>query len=165
MRRRKRKTGEDKKKPWYASKGQAGPWRICKFSKCRQPNKETKYNGHCSVNCQKRKQIKKDTGYQFDLGHAVRSGWERRYAVWLRDRGIEYEYEPKTFTLAGGLKYMPDFYIPSMNSWVEVKGVMTEKDQKKIDLFRRTGKRLIVVDKKFFNARYGKRGRKKVKDL
>lgn len=174
--------GSRKKKkvhPW-AHRKQSAQWRKCKFKSCRAPHKESKFKGHCSINCQKRKQVRNDRGYQFDLGHSVRSGWERKYADWLRARGIQYFYEPKTFSLQGGLRYMPDFFLPScrmvefgvhmhdhngdkvhngsiwLDTWVEIKGYMGPKDREKIEKFRNTGRRLLVLDKIFFNSSYFK---------
>ncbi len=168
--RRRRKKGVH---PW-AHRSQTARWRKCKFNQCRAPHKETKYRGHCSTNCQNRKQIKKDRGYQFDLGHSVRSGWERKYSDWLRQMGFVYHsdynrwaetsnrtrnyyfYEPKRFLLGGGVSYLPDFYMSKTDTWVEVKGYMTKKDEIKIKKFREAGHRLIIVDKKFFNSKYFK---------
>ena len=120
--------------------------------------------------------MNKDRGYQFDLGHAVRSGWERKYADWLLKMGFKfhsdygqwekavkrtgkrgnyYFYEPKKFRLRGGLNYLPDFYISKTDTWVEVKGYMSKKDKEKIKKFRLLH-RLLVVDKKFFNSKYFK---------
>lgn len=164
------------KHPW-AHRKQAAHWRLCKFNQCKTPHKETKYKGHCSVNCQKRRNVNKRRGYQFDLGHPVRSGWERKYADWLiqmgfkfnpnyklwetqlkrtAKRGNYYFYEPKKFKLRGGLNYLPDFYISKTDTWVEVKGYMTKKDEEKIRKFIEAGHRLLVVDKKFFNSKYFK---------
>ena len=156
-----------KQQPWYTKQGQSGPWKKCKFRPCASPHRETNYNGYCSENCMKGEQINEDRGYQFDLGHPVRSHWERRYADWLIRRGIRYEYEPKRFILKyrgkdGKMKsvgYLPDFYLPKQKqipreTWVEVKGVMSDKDQLKTDLFRKTGRKLLVVDKAFFKSKY-----------
>jgi hypothetical protein len=35
--------------------------------------------------------------------------------------GLEYEYEIEGFEM-GEIKYLPDFYIPSLNRWFEIKG-------------------------------------------
>lgn len=168
-----------KKHPWANSK-QSGEWRLCKFKSCRTPHRETGFKGHCSENCQKRRQIKKNKGYQFDLGHPVRSGWERKYADWLIQQGIQYFYEPKRFML-NGIAYIPDFFLPAkrmikfgvhekdvndnliqnggiwLDTWIEVKGYMGDKDKEKIDRFKKTGRRLLVLDKKFFNSSYFRR--------
>lgn len=63
----------------------------------------------------------------------------------LDESGIEWVYEPKRFKLSS-CTYLPDFYLPEFDIWVEVKGWMSEVSQRKIDLFRcETGKTLVVV--------------------
>jgi hypothetical protein len=39
---------------------------------------------------------------------------------------VEIQYEPKNFLLENGLDYCPDFYLPQLNLWIEVKGSMPE---------------------------------------
>lgn len=53
---------------------------------------------------------------------AMRSSWEVALAHWYDGEGISWLYEPKVFTLAKGCRYIPDFYLPQTNEWVEVKG-------------------------------------------
>ena len=78
--------------------------------------------------------------FREDLGHYVRSSWEADYARMLKYENIEYIYEWKRFELVrkdgSKLTYLPDFYIPSTNTIVEVKGLMRPLDQEKIDLFK-----------------------------
>lgn len=167
--RRQRKEEKKANQPWYHSKKQGGKWKNCRFKKCNAPHRELSYKGYCSENCMTQRQINDDSGFQFDLGHPVRSGWERKYADWLIRRGIRYEYEPKKFNLKykknGKLKYVgyvPDFRLPRqrrvpVETWVEVKGYMSEKDKLKIDLFKKTGRRLLIVDKDFFRSKYSKK--------
>lgn len=90
-------------------------------------------------------------GFREDLGHFVRSTWEADYCRVLRHLGVEYQYEPKTFDL-GEMTYTPDFYLPSEDKYVEIKGWMTEKSARKIQLFREKfpNKRLDVVNKTEF---------------
>lgn len=58
---------------------------------------------------------------------------------------IEWLYEPKRFKLSW-CTYLPDFYLPEFDIWVEVKGYMSPEAQQKINTFRReTSKTLIVV--------------------
>lgn len=54
-----------------------------------------------------------------------RSGWEAKYAEYLDKWSIKWEYEPHRFLLEiEGKKtfYTPDFYLPEMNLYHEVKG-------------------------------------------
>jgi hypothetical protein len=53
-------------------------------------------------------------------GYKFRSRLEARWAVFFDAAGIKYEYEPEGFT-DGDLCYLPDFYLPDHNTYVEVK--------------------------------------------
>lgn len=79
------------------------------------------------------------TGFRKDIGHYVRSNWEADFARILNLHKLEYQYEPKTFPLIRKngevLHYTPDFYVPSNNTFYEIKGWMHELDQEKIMLF------------------------------
>ena len=68
-------------------------------------------------------------------GYRFRSRLEARWAVFFDAMGVEYEYEPEGFDLGDGIYYLPDFYLPEQNYYVEVKGNMTEGDKKKIEKF------------------------------
>lgn len=78
-------------------------------------------------------------GYREDIGHYVRSRWEADYARVLVFLGEPYAYEPRTFLLtrADGavLTYTPDFYLPRLAKYVEIKGFMRHLDAEKIRLF------------------------------
>ena len=60
-------------------------------------------------------------------GYRFRSRLEARWAVFMDILGIEYRYEPEGFDLGNGLWYLPDFYLPRTNAWVEVKGFKPSK--------------------------------------
>lgn len=63
----------------------------------------------------------------------------------LDEAGIAWEYEPKRFKLSW-CTYLPDFYLPEFDIWVEVKGYMSEEAALKVETFRReTGKTLVVI--------------------
>ena len=38
---------------------------------------------------------------------------------------IGYEYEPEGFELDSGVRYLPDFYLPALNIYVEIKPMAT----------------------------------------
>lgn len=63
------------------------------------------------------------TGYN---GVDYRSVLEARWAAFFHMMGVLVEYEPKTFVLGDGRPYTPDFYLPKMNLWAEVKPDATE---------------------------------------
>lgn len=62
-------------------------------------------------------------------GLLFRSRLEARWAVFFDSAGVKYEYEPDAFML-GGIGYVPDFYLPEYELYVEVKpareGAFTE---------------------------------------
>lgn len=59
-----------------------------------------------------------DTYYN---GNFFRSRLEARWAVCFELSDIRYEYELEGYELQNGIKYLPDFYLPFMDSHVEVK--------------------------------------------
>lgn len=65
----------------------------------------------------------------------MRSSWEVLYAKYLDSLNLIWEYESKGFITDFGL-YFPDFYLPELNEYREVKGYMTEIAQNKINSFR-----------------------------
>ena len=54
-------------------------------------------------------------------GTVFRSRFESEIAMLLDKLGLSWEYEPKSFLLSSG-HYMPDFFIPTMNLWIEARG-------------------------------------------
>lgn len=54
-------------------------------------------------------------------GREFRSSWEAKVDLFLDHIGLEWQYEPETFELGNGRRYTPDFFIPSMNLFIEVK--------------------------------------------
>lgn len=54
-------------------------------------------------------------------GYKFRSRLEARWAVFFDAANIRYEYEPEGFKMQSGLCYLPDFYLPEENMYVEVK--------------------------------------------
>ena len=71
----------------------------------------------------------------FYNGHKFRSRLEARWAVFFDALGIKYIYEPEGFNLPDGLSYLPDFYLPDLKIWVEVKGLSNETDAEKVRNF------------------------------
>lgn len=54
-------------------------------------------------------------------GYAFRSRLEARWAVFFDHLKIRWEYEAEGFELGNGLRYLPDFWLPDWDLWVEVK--------------------------------------------
>ncbi len=70
-------------------------------------------------------------------GHRFRSRLEARWAVFFNAIGLKYEYEIEGFQM-GELRYLPDFYIPSLDRWFEIKGKpLNEFEIKKCEEFCR----------------------------
>jgi len=66
----------------------------------------------------------------------VRSTYEKVYAEYLKKNNIEFEYEATSFSLSNGKTYVPDFYIPSTDTFVEIKGVLSDAQKQKYDIFK-----------------------------
>lgn len=61
-----------------------------------------------------------------------RSRLEARWAVFLDKMKYDWRYEPQSYNLPkgwtgryGSVNYLPDFYLPELGLWVEVKGDWT----------------------------------------
>ena len=54
-------------------------------------------------------------------GYRFRSRLEARWAVFFDAAGVEYEYEPEGYVLNDGTNYLPDFYLPGLQLFVEIK--------------------------------------------
>lgn len=54
-------------------------------------------------------------------GYRFRSRLEARWAVFFDVLGIKYEYEPEGYQLENGECYLPDFWLPEFQVFVEVK--------------------------------------------
>ena len=65
-----------------------------------------------------------------------RSSWEVAYAKWLDSKSIYWEYECKTFEV-GHRHYTPDFYIPAIDTYVEIKGWFKKEAKEKFTLFKK----------------------------
>lgn len=53
-------------------------------------------------------------------GYRFRSRLEARWAVFFDSLGLHWEYEKEGFDL-NGKYYLPDFYLPHLDLWVEIK--------------------------------------------
>lgn len=67
-----------------------------------------------------------------------RSNWEIELAEMMDDLNIKWEYEPERFYFRGeGESYLPDFYLPEYNCWIEVKGYMDKRSLRRVKLFKK----------------------------
>lgn len=60
-----------------------------------------------------------------------RSGSERKCFDFLCQRGVAYEYEHMKFPYVITKTYLPDFYLPEYDFYIEVKGRFTSQDRSK----------------------------------
>lgn len=66
-------------------------------------------------------------------GLSVRSTWELSVCQMLDLLGVPYEYEKYAFQLSNGKYYVPDFYIPELDEFWEIKGHL---GRVKVEMFR-----------------------------
>lgn len=79
-------------------------------------------------------------------GYRFRSRLEARWAAFLDELSIAYQYEPEGFNL-GGVWYLPDFYLPAQESYLEIKPkIPTEDERMKAGLLAaHSGKKVCIV--------------------
>lgn len=80
-------------------------------------------------------------------GYRMRSRLEARHAVFFDALELEWEYEKEGFVLPDGTKYLPDFWLPALDCWLEVKGQdpTKEEQQKLAALISSSGKQLGII--------------------
>lgn len=64
----------------------------------------------------------------------MRSGWEVKVADYLTDQGINWYYEYEWLDIGQEKHYLPDFYLPDENRYIEVKGRKKKADMVKVEL-------------------------------
>lgn len=81
------------------------------------------------------------TGVRKDLGKEVyRSGWEADVARILTTFGIKFQFEPTVFYFPiqrGTKSYLPDFYLPETDEYIEIKGWFDNKSKVKLKRFKK----------------------------
>lgn len=60
-------------------------------------------------------------------GVKFRSTLEADWAATLDSLDIVWQYEPSGITLPSGVRYRPDFFLPEIATWLEVKGPHNER--------------------------------------
>ncbi len=66
----------------------------------------------------------------------MKNKWEVAFAKNLEIKNIKWQYKPKIFDLEK-FKYIPTFYLPETDEFIEIKGVWNDKKQKQFDIFRK----------------------------
>ena len=68
-------------------------------------------------------------------GTLYKSRLEAKWAVFMTLIGVKFQYEPEGYALSDGVWYLPDFWLPDMECWIEIKGqIPTEEEQRKMEL-------------------------------
>lgn len=104
------------------------------------------------------------TGKRADLGgRYFRSRWEANYARFLSFIGIKWEYESKTFWFhkikRGTRSYTPDFFLPKISEYHEVKGWMDKKSKTRLNRMKKyyPDVKIVIIGKEFFQEANKKR--------
>ena len=69
-------------------------------------------------------------------GTTFRSRLEADWAMTLDGAQIKWQYEPEAITLPSGTVYIPDFWLPEIGVWLEVKGPNVPRIEKATELAR-----------------------------
>jgi len=83
----------------------------------------------------------------------VQGSYELRYALYLLSQGIDFVTQPRpglkyTDQFGGTRYYNPDFWVPSLNSYVEIKSTYTlslRGARKKLEMVKKAGYPLIIL--------------------
>jgi len=84
-----------------------------------------------------------ETNYK---GCRFRSRSEARWAVFFDRIGVTWRYEEQGFEFSG-TRYLPDFWVPDWNIWVEIKGLepTPEEIEKCRLLSEASGKHVLLI--------------------
>lgn len=75
-----------------------------------------------------------------------RSRLEARWAVFFDSLRLPWEYEKEGFKLSDGSWYLPDFWLPTLECFFEVKGqAPTEAERRSAALLSRDARKLVVI--------------------
>ena len=89
-------------------------------------------------------------------GIKLQGKWEVDFYTWARDSGLQPKRPSKGFSYVwhGKRTYYPDFYLPTLDAYVEVKGYETDRDRAKWGQFPET--LLIIRNSQIRQVRNGK---------
>lgn len=81
-------------------------------------------------------------------GYRFRSRLEARWAVFFDVLGVKWEYEKEGYDLGDAGWYLPDFWLPQIGCYWEIKpevGYTNNDDQNRLRAFALSGKHLVVA--------------------
>lgn len=80
-------------------------------------------------------------------GHYFRSRTEARWAVFWKTLGLPFEYETEGYHLdSGKVMYLPDYFIPAWQTYVEIKGEAPSDDEiRKCELLHKESGRAVLL--------------------
>ena len=80
-------------------------------------------------------------------GYHFRSRLEATWACFFNNMNMPYQYEPRLFNLPGGVRYIPDFWLPAQDCWIEIKPtfVLAGRTFEKLDMLAYTTGRKVVL--------------------
>lgn len=82
-------------------------------------------------------------------GYRFRSRLEAKWAIFFDELKIKYQYELEGYELPNGMRYLPDFYIESMDVFVKIKPsidlISNEEIDKMISFSIDRGKNLLLI--------------------
>lgn len=79
-------------------------------------------------------------------GYRFRSRLEARWAVFLDELGVPWEYEKEGYQLPDGSHYLPDFWLPREDIYLEIKGRQaSHAEQRKAAHLARGHQKDVVV--------------------
>lgn len=106
----------------------------------------------CSCRCSAINRFLKNTHVHIKYnGTNFRSSWEANFAKWCDGSGIKWEYEKNKFLLKianNYCYYIPDFYLPEFDVYIEIKGYWREVAKLKCKAFfeQYKNKNLIIFE-------------------
>lgn len=86
-------------------------------------------------------------------GIKFQGSWELEFYKWCEENYVAVERCNECFDYEwnGNRKYFPDFYLKDLNTYVEVKGYKTDRDEAKWSQFPKD-KLLAIVDRKVLDS-------------
>lgn len=136
----------------FCSRGCSLQYNVINF-----PEKYAKARESCSIRMSKLNRtdfIYSKANFHYYKNIRMRSSWEKLFAESLDKLGLNWEYEPKTFKVGHAIRYTPDFYVPSIDTYIEIKPsrFVTEKVKNKLNGVRSYGYIIELVTELNWNS-------------